>query len=355
MDLSFYSGKSGFPGTTWRAGNNVTRTARPYPSFAADRINSYLGSRKTQRAAFTKLSRGKNAWRRSKLLTRNRSTRGAQIPSSGGESKSYSTLRNPKLNLGILKSLTGVNSCVNNLAGSVIAASGSQNVGSIAQYFNTNDILQAYTSLNQTAVGFNAAKLALLNAHGTQMYTNSCSSNTHMTIYDCLARYDGSDLNPSPVAVIQNYGTDTAGGVTSDYTMPGWTPFQNPRFTSHYRVVKQTPIVLSPGQTHCHYVNYDINKIINKERVLASDSAGPIGNYTWYTFIIIHGTPAHETAAETTVSTSLCKVDFVVMESWTFRASLLNGPSINVVDTLPVLTAGEQWVEDNPTDLPNAS
>lgn len=355
MDLSFYSGKGRFPGTTWRAGGGITRTARPYLQPAVDRINGYLGSRRTQREAFTRVSRATRMQRRSKLQTKTNSTRGRQIPSSGGESKSYTTIRNPKLNLGMLKRITGVQSCVSNSAGTVSATSGLQNIGAISAYFNTVDILQAYSSLNQTAAGFNAAKLALLNAHATQLYTNSCSSNTHMTIYDCIARYDGSDANTGPSTVLVTYGADTAGGVATDYTLPGYTPFSNPRFVSHYRVVKQTPVVLSPGQTHCHYVNYDINKIINKERILASDSAGPIGDFTFYTFIIIHGTPAHETAAETTVSLSLCKVDYVSLESWTYRASLLNGPSININDTLPVLTAGEQWVEDNPTDLPNTS
>jgi len=358
--LGFFGGNRqiGFNRHTWQMGNRVGRAVRPYLGqigrYSQDTLGS-IRSRLSSRINSQRSARSsKSAQNRS--LRGNRGTPvGKQIPSGGGESKSYTTVKNPKLPMGVSKKLLGVNTVNRNGAGTVSTVSGSQAIQLVGEYFNVLDVQNAFSGVSQTTTGYNSGKLAFENIHSTHLYTNSCDRNTHMTIYDCVARFDGSDLNTSPTAVIAAGGADATGGALSDFGIPGTTPYNNPRFTSAYKIVKQTPIILSPGQTHVHRVNYGLNKVVSKERIVTSDLAGPLGNITMYTFIIIHGTPSHETAAETTVSLSLAKIDYVYLESFTYRCMLVNSDYNSITNSLPVLAAGEQWTTNVPTDTVDAS
>lgn len=328
-------------------GPQAVRSVSNYVGGVAQRAAGALTRQRNMRTARTEQSRLRGA--RKAVPT------GKQIPSGGGESKSYTTVTNPKMAMGIAKELLAPNLINRNGAGTISTTSGLQAQQLIGSYFDVVDIQNAFNAISQGATGNNSGKIALQSLHSTHLYTNSCSNNTHMTIYDCIARHDGSDTNTSPTNVIQLGGADITGGGVNDYLTPGTSPFNNPRFTSSYKIVKQTPVILSPGQTHVHRVNYQVNKILNKERIVTSDLAGPVGDITMYTFIIIHGTPAHEVAAENTVSLSLAKIDYVFMESFTYRAMLVNSIYGTITNSLPVLTAGEQWTTDNPTDTANAS
>lgn len=345
----------GFNRATWNTGNAIGRAARPYIDRSLSTIRN-IGSRIASRISSQRSARGAQQQNRRNLRSRRAAAPiGRQIPSSGGESKSFTTVSNPKLKYGLTKQMLGVNTINRNVAGTISSASGSQGIQAVGEYFNVTDIQNAFIAVGQNNVYDNSGKIAFQSLHSTHLYTNSCSINVHMTIYDVMARYDGSDTNTSPVLVIQAGGADAGGGLTTDWSIPGTSPFNNPRFTSSYKIIKQTPVVLGPGQTHNHIVKYSLNRVLSKERIVTSDLAGPLGGVTVYTFVILHGTPAHESAAETTVSLSLAKVDYVVMESFTYRSMLLNRASNSITNSLPVLASGEQWSEETPADVPNAS
>lgn len=334
----------------------LTRTPRvPFqqrsltPSLQAD-MYAMQRSQRRQRVAQRYRER-----RTSSSATATKKKLGLQIPTGGGESKSYTTVRNAKLPYGIVKDMLAPNAISRNGSGSLATTSALQAITTIGSYFDVVDIQNMFNAISQGVTGNNSGRIALENCYATHLYTNASSTNAHMTIYDCIARHDGSDINTGPLVVLQQGGADIIGGTVNDYLTPGTSPYSNPRFTSSYRVVKQTPVNLNPGQTHTHYVQYQLNKIVNKERIVTSDLAGPVGDVSMYTFIIVHGTPAHETAAETTVSLSLAKIDYVWMETIKYRTMLVNSIYGTIVNTLPVLASGEQWTTDNPTDLANAS
>lgn len=276
---------------------------------------------------------------------------GVQIPSSGGESRSLTVIKNPKLSLGVAKDLLGVNSVNRTFSGTSTALVGLQNVVLMGAYCDVGDIQNAFTNIAQTAVGTNSSKLAYLSVHSNVFITNSSSINNHVDIYDVVSRQDGSDTNLTPVAVLTAGGVDAVNGVATDYTVPGYTPYENTRFTSAYKIYKRTPIILSPGQTHVHSVVYKINKVFAKERIVTSDLAGPIGGITYFTFAFFHGTPVHDAATEAVVTTGQTKLDFVQLESLKYQGMLFNYASNSIVNGLSTTMVGpEQFAENNPLD-----
>ena len=227
----------------------------------ASRVRGALSRQQTARSARVSTSR---------LRGRSRSmfgsTLGVQVPAGGGgESKSHTRLVRKGLNLPSLK-LLGLNT-VNRASGiTASCAQGTQNVLMLGEYFNANDISNIFASVGQTTATYNAAKCVLIGIHAENLITNATSLNTHCTLYDVIARHDGfTTVNPDPVSVFQLGGADAGNGSASHYSVVGTTPWNNPRFVETYQIIKTTPLILAPGQTHTHTVTYKPNFLFNKE------------------------------------------------------------------------------------------
>lgn len=280
--------------------------------------------------------------------------KGVAVPAGGGESKSSFYLTRPAIKQTKMEKMLGSNRVVTNASGSVACVSGSQNVIRVSTLWDVTDITNALTDVGETATGTNSAKIALLSGTADIMFTNSnASCNAHCIIYDVMSRNDGSDINTNPVGVFQAGGADAVGGATTDYLIPGSTPYANPRFASAYKILQTTPLILHAGATHVHRVRYKPNKVLSRERAVTSDAAGPIGNVTLYSFIVFYGTPVHSAAAETTVSTGIVKLDYVITESLQFKCMQLNYALNSMVNSLTVIADPEQFVELPPTDAAN--
>lgn len=292
---------------------------------------------------------------RSRTALANQRRNGGQQDANGGETKSSFYLRKPKIKMTKMEQQLQLCSVVRNGAGSVSCVSGSQAVQALATLWDVTDINNAIvTTLGQSATGQNSSKIALLSGHADVMFTNSNTScNAHCTIYECMSRQDGSDINTSPVLLFQAGGVDAVGGAAADYLVPGTTPYSNPRFASGYKILQTTPLVVHAGATHVHRIRYEPNRVISKERVVTSDSAGPIGNVTLYTFIVFHGTPVHSAAAETTVSTGIVKLDYVFTETLKFKCMQYNYALNSIVNSLTVIADPEQFVEEPAADTAN--
>lgn len=346
----------GFNRNTWNLGNRIGRAARPYVAGARRRINDYLRTRSEARSSFTDDSRSRKSGTSGSIrsVAPRQQRPGKQISSGGGETKSFTSVVKPKLPMGIVKKMLGKNTVNRNGAGTISCVSGSQNIQALGEYFNNIDIQNAFTLLGYTTAPANAAKAAFLSLHSTHLITNSTTgSNAHCIIYDVMATEDGSDINTSPVLVFTTGGVDTSGGAAADYTIPGTTPFSNPRFTTTYKVIKQTPLILCPGQTHAHRVHYAPNQIVSRERLVTNDGSGPLRGLSMYTFIVFFGTPVHETADEAVVSTGKVKLDYVFMETLEFQGMVFSYPSNSITNTLTALTSPEQWTENTPADTLN--
>lgn len=338
----------GFNRATWRTGNAIGRAARPYVNSAVSRVRQWMNRNNNKRQA-------KKADRR-KAKSAGTSAVGQQIPSGGGETKSFFTLVKPQFVVRNkdLKMLAPSSTIRNNKFTST-SGIGQQNAVLIGSYFDVTDVSNTFATLQQTLTGQHSSKALFQKLHSTSMITNSCNLNTHMTIYDVLARQDGSATNVDPVTVFLAGGVDALGGAASDALIPGYSPFNNPRFTEVYKVLKRTPVVLCPGQTHVHTVDYQPNKLFSNERVTTSNGVGPLGQFSLYTFLIYHGTPVHDKATELVITVGQVKLDIVSMENLIVKAAYLNYALNSAVNALAVtMTDPEQWVENSPTDTINA-
>lgn len=339
---------------TWNAGNAIGRAARPFVNRAGRRLQSTLSSMYSGLASRAQQQRDTRAARRQTRRRLRGVQRSPQRPSGGGETKTAHTKSNPKLGLGLAKMLLGKNTVHRSGSGSSTAPQGLQNFTVPGNHLTVTDVDNSFTAIGGTFAGAASGKMAFLSLHSTILISNASSHNCHATIYDVMARHDGSDINTGPSSLLTTGGVDANNGTASDYTFPGSTPYDNPRFLEAYQILQKSPIIMSPGQTHAHRFTYEINKIISKERLINSDSAGPLGGLSVYSFVFFHGVPVHSAAAEGTVTLGTAKLDWVWTESLTFQVmdrnyvnnSITSGLLTNVSDP-------EQWTEDAPTDTAN--
>lgn len=337
--MGYYSPMIARTAGTWLR-NNAARLS----GSAVKNVNNYLAAGKMKRSASKQTRRS---------LRGSTGTLGVQVPAGGGgESKSYTRVVKPKQKIPVTK-LLALNTV--NRADGVTAScvQGAQNVMNLGTYFDATDIVNIYAALGQTSTAYNASKLLLLGIHAENLVTNATSTNTHVIIYDVMARHDGfTTVNTGPGTVFTLGGADAGGGAAADYSVVGTSPWNNPRFVSQYQIIKQTPIILAPGQVHTHSVNYKPNFIFNKERYI-SNSTGPIGGLTMYSFAVFHGTPVHDTATESVISTGIAKLDVVRKDSITFKGVVFGNPTNSISSSFATVTAPEQWNINAPADASN--
>ena len=126
------------------------------------------------------------------------------------------------------------------------------------------------------------------------MITNQALGSVRLWVYDIIARRDlTSSTTQDPVTTLYNSYADETGGNTTDYKIPGITPFSNDLFTQYFKVLKITQIDLSQGQTHIHKGNFTLNKIIDKE--IFSNSGTGLKGQNCFVMLQQHGVPSNDT------------------------------------------------------------
>lgn len=281
---------------------------------------------------------------------------GKQVPAGGGgESKSFFSLVRPKISV----PKTCHPQSVNRSSGfSSASTQGRQNVVNVGSYFSATDVQNCFTSLGMTAgtATYNAARIYILECRAKAFITNSETTNVHFTIYEVLQKNDTGALNIDPASTFAAGFVDAAGGATTDAGVPGTSPFENPRFIQAYSILKQTPIILSPGQTHVHNVTYNPNKMYSHERdLIMGTTTGGIGGITIHSFIVQHGTPVHDDVTETLVTIGASKLDIVLTEAIKWKITDRNYAFNSISTTLATNLAGFQMNENQPTDAADGS
>jgi len=276
---------------------------------------------------------------------------GYQIDGNGDETKSFTTYgkRAPRWVRDNMKRY-GVGHVFRVTGDAYTCASNQQNIAPIGNYLDATDVLNLFNSVGLGAAGYAASKLLLLDVHSESMITNACNSHIHATVYDVVARLDGfTTVNAGPVTAFTLGFADGDTGAAADYLVPGATPYNNPRFTAAYKIIKRTELVLKAGQTHVHTVRYNVNRVVSKERITLN-GVGPIAGLSVYSVVVFHGTPYHDAATELVVGTAPVKIDTVKKDTLRYCMQQLSFPVIDYVNNLSTVTAGEQWVENTPLD-----
>ena len=114
---------------------------------------------------------------------------------------------------------------------------------------------------------------------GFSLYIRSCKLRmqivnvqnimTTVWIYECVLRRD-INVGDLDARVDWQEGIDAQGGDDTDFARPYSTPFTSRRFCTKWRVAKVTRAIVSPGETHVHYVHANVKHKLSSKGILIS-------------------------------------------------------------------------------------
>jgi len=291
--------------------------------------------------------------------TTRQASRGVQMEIGGGagESKSITVVgssgKAKKFSFGPLSKAIGPAVRRTSAGDTALCIQGAQNAILLGNHLEAADITALFTQYSQTTQAFNSARVLIQEVVGETMMVNSSSTHLHCTIYDVMARVDGfTTVNTDPVSLFAAAGADASGGTSNDDIRVGYTPYDSPRFTAAYKILKATKIILSSGQIHNHVFKYNVNRLVSQERVTLN-GIGPIGGLTVYSFVVFHGTPVHDEATELVITTGAGKVDLVRTEAIRFQQILQTNANNSITTNLGTVEDPQQWTENSPADINN--
>nr|QGF19387.1 hypothetical protein [Antarctic circular DNA molecule] len=289
-----------------------------------------------------------------------RPVQGRQIPEGVGshESKSYFKLSKPIIRdagLGFL----GKNTVGRSSGFSLASTQGKQSAALLGTYWSAEDVINAFGAVGETTAtpAYRSAKAILLGLSAKALIVNSQTTNVHFDIYDVLHKTDSSTNSPDPATVFLAGNVDVNGGAAVDATIPGTSPYSNPRFLSNFKILQKTSVILPAGAIHTHNIRYDINKVQSFERIYSSGVSGNAGlaGMTVSSFIVQHGTPVHDGTVETIVTIGVTKLDVVLMEELTFKQSVREYSFNSLTTSLVTNITPEQMIAEGPVDQADTS
>lgn len=319
---------------------NRNSRARQVGRSIMDRIKRRSTVQKVLRA--TKIALRRNG--RTALALSNKQRVGRQIPISGGESKSFFTLKRPnKTKIGKLEYLKST--VVNNSAVRTTSLIGKQTSMNLVTCFDTADVSSLFTAIGITG---KTARLILHSIHAESLITNCENSNARIYLYDIIARRDVQTGYVDPTSVFQaGFADASTGGSAANYLVPGVTPFGNHRFTEWFKILQTTEIILSPGATHTHVVHYAPNRLQSHE-IDSATSAGCIAGLTVYTMLVVHGTPMNDSVTKTDVTLGPMNLDIVRKEMMSYSYAHQNYASDTITNSLNLTFAvGGETINDD--------
>lgn len=333
---------------TFNTVSNMSRSAKPYVMSLYKKAKSYLSRGKTKRSNNMNTKRANSG-----------SGIGRQIPAAGGgESRSFFTRRNPKIKGSTALQFLGKNTVCRSSGFSTTSAQGVQSATLLNRQFDVVDVINIFTAVGETtaAAPYRSAKAILLSSNAKALITNAETTNVHFTIFEVLSTTDAGTNNLDPASTFLAGNVDANGGAAADATIPGTSPYSNPRFVQNYRILQKTPIILSPGQTHVHNIKYDLNKVYSLEKVYSTGSTtGGLAGVTISSFIVQHGTPVHDDTTETSVTIGLSKLDIVLLEEISFQQMIRDYAFNSITTTLATNLTGFQMAEGTPADVADAA
>lgn len=173
--------------------------------------------------------------------------------------------------------------------------------------------------LNES-VGYSAYRIFVKEIYLETTMTNESSCVADVCLYDLVARIDSVG---SPSASFNSGPSSIGGSVTS--TLASWpfaVPYHYPHFLTQYRIVKRTPIELSPGRSHKHVFRHPVMRSFAYDRL--SNEATVKGLHSW-TMITFKGMPLSATLGQGGgTDVSLCPIKMVYSNRAVNHSALMN-------------------------------
>lgn len=242
-----------------------------------------------------------------------------------------------------LEKVLVTNIYTNNESGAIQPTTGRQQAAIVSSAL-TNDGLLLQVALASSNQSF---KAIVKDVSVITTFMNQTNAPVFMDLYDIIAR---EDIRPGTTGIVHNldpYQTWLHDPTTT--TLPTYidtTPFDAPSFVALWKVLRVTRINLAAAETCEHKTILKPNLLWNDARAYVMGSPGDPGSYgglTSFTMAVVKGSPCD--AVNTTVTSSLAKVDWVTSYRMAYEFITTSGPQITNVNTL-VTTATEDVMNE---------
>lgn len=297
----------------------------------------------------------------SRTRTRVKRRRTIKSPADGTLSHSY-TQAGKKRNSSVfkaLKPLTGLQTVVDQVVGTVTGSSGEQLVDATAPLGTTTQLLDRLVSglqINgETPVSFSNNNYAsqMLSSEGQKMdymVTNSSDFPVIVTILDLAVKQDIPDSPSFTPASLWEEGvkqkqkgsaTAAPAGLFREYLFSH--PLQSASFNKYWRIVNSTKVEMAAGRTHRHIFNYVGGRCISKDILWQADSANTVGYWkdiTTAMLILYNGVPIVNN--EGTGSTSVPEIIVRYSTQVRYRAMARTPKLYNQFGTLSSISIANQ-------------
>lgn len=324
------------------------RNAGSWTRGAIQTANNYLAAGKMKRQYKTNQSRLRGGNRSSKRSKVTLST--PQIIANNGESKSSFRLIKPVTSeVGKLTKEFTANVVMNNSAFRTEVTEGLQLAALLGDFFTDTDINQMFT-LSASTPG--SAKIFLKGVHAEAMIKNQCDSTARIKIYDVISRVDTNATTLDALTAFSLGFADNSGGAAANYIIPGATPYTNPRFVQFFKILNNTDVVLSPGSTHVHTIDYKPSKLISHINSAAIAGDG-IAGLTLYSIMVYYGSPINAIDTQTEVTTSPISLDVVRTEEYKYGYVHPTGGVSSIINSLDLaLSSAGAVMQEDGVELP---
>lgn len=207
----------------------------------------------------------------------------------------------------------------------------------------TQTITQQYGGATPT--GFKTEKIWLHKVKAEYAYNNNTNDQVRITLYNYVPKKDIYGTNASGVVDASSGSNAWFLGLqhqgisgSSVNQVVGQTPFGSEMFCHFFTITKVTNIVLAPGQTHYHRVNFSPNKVISNE-LLQQGNLNLIKGLSLGQICVQYGAPCLS-AVGTGVTTEATKILTTVKAeySWSFLPN--NMTTSTMSNTLPLTSTG---------------
>lgn len=326
--------------SSWLGENFNQLTTRAYRN-----ANNYLAAGQMKRQAKTAQRRGLRGAKPAAAVGT------PQVISNNGESKSKFRLAKPVSTMvGKLTKEFTPNIIMNNFAYRTEVAEGLQIASLLGDFFTDTDIAQMFTLSVGATPG--SAKVHLKGVHAEAMIKNQCDSSARIKIYDVICRVDTNATTLDALTAFSLGFADNTGGAAANYIIPGASPFSNPRFVQFFNILNVTDVVLTPGATHVHSVDYKPNRLIS--RINTANIAGDgIAGLTVYSFMVYYGSPINAISTQTEVTTSPISLDVVLTEEYKYGYVHPTGGASSIINSLDLaLSSAGATMQNDGVELP---
>jgi len=193
------------------------------------------------------------------------------------------------------------------------------------------DLPYIFNKVTGVGTSYKTTRVFFESVSAKYMMTNQDLTNANVTLYDVVCRRDTTATPDYEWSV-----GITEENATYNAAVLGCTPFSSSLFTSHYKILKTTKLVLSPGQTHTHSVYYKLNRLLNQD--ILYDSALMLRGITIATIVVTHGEPTNSSTTPTNVSTAPSTLDIVQTKQIRYSFIVDEDTNYYYVNSLPTVS-----------------